>query len=373
MESKRAAKPLIDRAIADAIRKGHAGAPPRSLLSSSHTLAAMLRRPRVSLSSLAPAVRRRQLHDKGIWGLHEPSPSNPESFTAQELSNRARNASLLRLVESYRRHGHRAAKLDPLDLVERAEVPALDARRYGFKLPDSFDVRADLKSSVLPDEPLPDATKPLDTRGILDFPPELKDNGEGRSIEQIATWLEETYCQGVGYEFMHLPDKGERRFLEQLLESSHSRVIPPERQLEQWRLLVASETFDAWAAKRFPQVKRYGLEGAEGMMVAVEQVFKRAIETGAEEMVMWVMEGPRVEWRADVLSLAHSAMPHRGRLNLLTQLLGMDMRILVRKVSRGQIAVISMSRAYADRTRRAATDARSSNSATLATAITIHG
>lgn len=113
---------------------------------------------------------------------------------------------------------------------------------------------------------------------------------------------------------MHLPSKPARRFLETLLERSHAQPLSSAHQLAHWRLLAASETFDHWAAKRFPTVKRYGLEGAEGMMVALQEVFRAASEAGKEDVVL--------------------AMPHRGRLNVLTQMLGLDMRLLVRKVSR---------------------------------------
>ncbi|KAK4050253.1 putative 2-oxoglutarate dehydrogenase E1 component DHKTD1, mitochondrial [Microbotryomycetes sp. JL201] len=227
------------------------------------------------------------------------------------------------VFQTGQRHGHRAARLDPLDLASRPNVPALDPRRYGFKL-DEAHVRSDFRSSTLPEGPAADA-KAIDTRGILDLPVQdvkAKPTGKNgskhattKSIEYISKWLAEVYCEGVAYEFMHMPAKFERRFLEQLLESSHAKPITQEQQLAQWRLLAASETFDAWAAKRFPNVKRYGLEGAEGMMVAISQVMNEVAQQGVEEVVI--------------------AMPHRGRLNLLTQLLDLDMRLLVRKM-RGQ-------------------------------------
>ncbi|SCV70449.1 BQ2448_1843 [Microbotryum intermedium] len=254
------------------------------------------------------ASRQRSLHDQGVWGYQSPRQFTLPDFTRQELQNRAENASLLRLVESYRRHGHRSAGLDPLDLAERPNVPALDARRYGFKMSGPLS-REEFCSEVVPSTALPSTE--LDTQGILDFPESMKDRGL-RSIEEISEWLAQVYCGGIGYEFMHLPSKHERRFLERLLETSHSRPIPAEKQLEYWRLLVASEGFDAWAAKRFPNVKRYGLEGAESMIVALAVLMEDAERRGIQESVI--------------------AMPHRGRLNILTQLFGMDMRLLVRKM-----------------------------------------
>ncbi|GAA5933754.1 uncharacterized protein JCM15063_001407 [Sporobolomyces koalae] len=246
----------------------------------------------------------RALHSKP-FGYRPPSKFTLPDFTPEELSNRVTNASLLRLVESYRKHAHRAARVDPLGLADRSNVPALDPRRYGFEL-ESDRVRDDFKSEVLPE-----ATREqdkLNVTGILGFP----DQGTSKTIDEIAQRLEEVYTGGVGYEFMHLPSKHERRFLETMLEQSHAVPIPTSQQLAQWKLLAASEGFDAWCAKRFPSVKRYGLQGGEGMMVALASLFEQAGKEGIEDVVI--------------------GMPHRGRLNLLTQLLDLDMRLLVRKM-----------------------------------------
>ncbi|GAA5954715.1 hypothetical protein JCM3765_003866 [Sporobolomyces pararoseus] len=250
-----------------------------------------------------PALTR-SLHSKP-FGYRPPSKFTLPDFTEGELLNRVENASLLRLVESYRKHAHRAARVDPLGLADRSNVPALDPRRYGFEL--DGEVREDFISEALP-TPMKKADEKLDVTGILDFP----DGGKSKSIGEIAQRLEEVYTGGVGYEFMHLPSKHERRFLEKMLEQSHAVPIPTQQQLSQWKLLAASEGFDAWCAKRFPNVKRYGLQGGEGMMVALAALFEEAGKEGVEEVVI--------------------GMPHRGRLNLLTQLLDLDMRLLVRKM-----------------------------------------
>jgi probable 2-oxoglutarate dehydrogenase E1 component DHKTD1 len=118
---------------------------------------------------------------------------------------------------------------------------------------------------------------------------------------------------------MHLPSKHERRFLTSLLERSHLSPISPDQQLAQFHLLSRSEWFDSWAAKRMPTVKRYGLEGGESMMVALGTVLERAQKRGIRDTVL--------------------AMPHRGRLNVLTEFLGLDLRLLVRKVRTGSISV----------------------------------
>lgn len=166
-------------------------------------------------------------------------------------------------------------------MIERANVPALDPRRYGFNL-DASLIRSDFVSEVLPE--VVENQDTFDTTGILDFPA-----GSGtsfRTIHEISERLASVYCEGIGYEFFHLPSKHERRFLERLLESSHAIPISKAQALSQWKLLADSENFDRWAAKKFPNVKRYGLEGAEGMMVALGSVFAEAEKIGAEDVVL---------------------------------------------------------------------------------------
>ncbi|GAA5879230.1 hypothetical protein JCM3774_003528 [Rhodotorula dairenensis] len=251
---------------------------------------------------------RRSLHDRGIWGYQSPREFTVPDFTPAELANRVENANLLRLVESYRRHGHRAALLDPLDLAQRPVVPALDPRRYGLAATPN---REEFVSEIVPELGKAAADKTYDVRGILDFP-DTDGDGSHRSAKEIAQRLAEVYCGRVAYEFMHMPSKHERRFLETLLERSHAIPISAAEQRAQWELLAKSEGFDNWAAKRFPNVKRYGLEGGESMMTAVAKVLDEAHARGFEDVVI--------------------GMPHRGRLNLLTQLLDLDMRLLVRKM-----------------------------------------
>lgn len=89
-------------------------------------------------------------------------------------------------------------------------------------------------------------------------------------------------------QFMHLPSKHERRFLETLLEKSHSSPLSKAQQLGHWELLANSEAFDHWCAKKFPSVKRYGLEGAEGMMVALGVVLEEAKARGMDDVVLCV-------------------------------------------------------------------------------------
>ncbi|TNY20770.1 dehydrogenase E1 and transketolase domain-containing protein 1 [Rhodotorula diobovata] len=258
--------------------------------------------------------RTRQLHDDGVHGYQRPLEFTLPDFTPQQLANRARNASLLRLVESYRRHAHRAALVDPLDLAKRPSVPALDPRRYGFSISEeaASKLREEFLSDARPDDMVSEPSDKFNVAGILDFPQGTLGAQEERTMDEIAARLAEVYCGGIAYEFMHLPSKHERRFLETMLEQSHAKPLDANEQLAHWELLTKSEGLDHFLAKRFPNVKRYGLEGGEAMMVVCATLLNEAKKEGVEDVVL--------------------GMPHRGRLNLLTQLLDLDMRVLIRKM-----------------------------------------
>jgi probable 2-oxoglutarate dehydrogenase E1 component DHKTD1 len=151
---------------------------------------------RIDLTHLWVAVR-------SVYGYYAVEETTGEDFNAREMTNRSDNARLLRLVESYRIHGHRCAKIDPLDLMKRPVVPALDPRRYGFSLPLDA-IRPEFRSSVLPEQ-VNEVGDKFDVTGIMQFPAnEIHEIDETRSIEEISTQLEKVYCSGIGYEVIFI-------------------------------------------------------------------------------------------------------------------------------------------------------------------------
>lgn len=118
------------------------------------------------------------------------------------LSNRNRSAALLRYVDNVRRHGHRAANIDPLELMDREEkVAALESKRYGLNPTDSHDIQ-----------------------GIMDVPEStLKGLENGKmKIEDITEHLRKVYLEHLGIEFMHCGSKAVRNWVS---FSRQSRVI----------------------------------------------------------------------------------------------------------------------------------------------------
>lgn len=166
--------------------------------------------------------------------------------TPSELANRSTNAALLRYVDSVRQHGHRAAKIDPIDLLERDPVHALDPRRYG----------------------LDDMEKEYSVHGIL-WNQHMPEGPEGRERLESETWklkdivefLRDVYVGRIAYEFMHSPSKSERIWFTHLLESAGppaADATEREAKRRMWELLARSETFDHFLQAKFPNLKRYG-------------------------------------------------------------------------------------------------------------------
>lgn len=175
------------------------------------------------------------------------------------------------MVSSYRRFGHFWAKLDPLARFPTPEVPELSA----FETSDRAVYTSDLPVGQ---------TAPL-------------------SHEALRTLLHTIYCGHIGFECDHLVAAAERKWLYQRIEVWGS--LPPltaEKKKHILGRLMASEVLELYLAKRYVGVKRFGLDGAEALVVAMDEIIHKSGERGIGEVVI--------------------GMAHRGRLNLLVNVVG---------------------------------------------------
>ncbi|KAF9479328.1 dehydrogenase E1 and transketolase domain-containing protein 1 [Pholiota conissans] len=245
---------------------------------------------------------RRGYHDES-FGFRKPRDYIFPDYTQTQLDNRAQNAALLRYVDSMRTHGHRAAKIDPLDLIHREEVAALFPERYG----------------------LTNDEQKYNVNGIL-WTKRVGDTEEGEewwTLKQIREHLRSVYVGNIAYEYMHAPSKTERLWFSHLLESQSLPKpedtplvsIDTEHKRRIHGLLARSEVFDNFLQLKFPNLKRYGLEGGESMLPALDSLFAAAAQAGVQHVML--------------------AMPHRGRLNLLTDVLQYSPAALFHKIKGG--------------------------------------
>jgi len=203
--------------------------------------------------------------------------------TASELEIEARQDRVDQLVRAYRVRGHMISLIDPL-LLARPATPELDPRFYGF-------TEADLD-------------RPFSSRTIKGPPVS--------SLREIVTRLQNTYCRFIGVQFMHIDDLGIRHWLQEKMEGSENRCQLG--RTEQFRILTRltdAVIFEEFIQKKFTGAKRFSLEGSESLIPLLDLAIERAAEMGIDEIVM--------------------GMAHRGRLNVLANILGKSPRRIFRE------------------------------------------
>ena len=208
--------------------------------------------------------------------LNEKVKASKPGASLEEI-NRAVTDSIraLMMIRSYRIQGHLKAKLDPLGLESFAPQPDLDPVNYGF-------TEADMDRPIFIDHVL----------GL-----------EYATVREMLEILERTYCGTFAVEFMHISNPEEKGWLQQRIEGPDKGVaFTAEGKKAIFRKLLEAETFERFLHKRFPGTKRFGLDGGEAMVPALEQIIKRGGAEGVEEIVI--------------------GMPHRGRLNVLAAVMG---------------------------------------------------
>jgi 2-oxoglutarate dehydrogenase E1 component len=194
----------------------------------------------------------------------------------------------VQLVRAYRTIGHLEADLDPLKLSARPPLPQLDPGFYGF-----HDAEMD---------------KPIFIDGVLGM--------ETATPRQMVDLLKRTYCGPIGYEFTHITDAEQKDWLQRRIEGPDKEIsFTPEGKKAILNKLIEGEGFEKFAAARFVGTKRFGLDGAESTIPALEQIIKRGGQLGVKEIVL--------------------GMSHRGRLNVLVNVMGKPYRQLFHEFQGG--------------------------------------
>jgi 2-oxoglutarate dehydrogenase E1 component len=201
----------------------------------------------------------------------------PPIAAGEDAGRKAIQASIraLMLIRAYRVRGHLIAALDPLGIEERPVHADLDPASYGFDDED-FD-------------------QPIYIDRVL--------GRETATLREIVQLLQDTYCQSIGVEFMHISDPEQRIWIQERIEGERNHTdFTPEGKRAILERLTAAETFERFADRRYTGTKRFGLEGGESLIPALEQIVKRGGQLGVRELVL--------------------GMPHRGRLNVLANFMG---------------------------------------------------
>ncbi len=205
----------------------------------------------------------------------QPVPSRLEPAARQERVDQ--------LIRNYRVRGHIMADLDPLD-SPRPHPPELDASYYGFTEAD-FDRVFVTRTARGPDE---------------------------RTLREILRWLRNTYCRTIGVQFMHIDDHVVREWLQNRMEETENHIqLSRDAQLRILERLTQAAVFEAFLETKFTGAKSFSLAGAETLIPLLDLAIEQAGEDGVEEIVL--------------------AMAHRGRLNVLANVIGKSPREIFRE------------------------------------------
>jgi 2-oxoglutarate dehydrogenase E1 component len=211
--------------------------------------------------------------------------------STQDVQQAARDSvRALMMIRAYRTRGHLAAKLDPLGIENRESPAELEPSNYGF-------TEADM-------------ARPIFIDGVLGL--------DTATIPEMIALLRRTYCSTVGVEFMHITDPVEKSWMQERIEGPDKEIaFTPEGKRAILKKLLEGESFEKFVHKRHPGTKRFGLDGGEAMIPALEQIIKRGGALGVEEIIL--------------------GMAHRGRLNVLAAVMGKPYQAIFHEFQGGSI------------------------------------
>ncbi len=210
-------------------------------------------------------------------------------FTEEQVHQATRDSvRALMMIRAYRMRGHFHAKLDPLGLAAVENPEELEPSSYGFS-------EADLDRKIFIDNVL----------GL-----------EFATVREMVAILKRTYCSTLGVEFMHISDPAEKAWIQERIEGPDKGIaFTPEGKKAILNKLVEAEGFEKFIDVKYTGTKRFGLDGSESLIPALEQIIKRGGALGVKDIVF--------------------GMAHRGRLNVLAQVLAKPHRVIFHEFKGG--------------------------------------
>jgi 2-oxoglutarate dehydrogenase E1 component len=193
------------------------------------------------------------------------------------------------MIRNYRMRGHLRANLDPLGIaMPPGDATELDPTTYGFTEADY-------------DRPI-----------FLDYVLGL----ETSTLREILAIVRRTYCGAVGVQYMHISNPQEKGWLQERIEGRDKEIVfTPQGKVAILKKLIEAEGFEKFLHRRFPGTKRFGLDGGEAAIPALEQIIKRGGALGVKDIVL--------------------GMPHRGRLNVLAAVMGKPYHVIFHEFQGG--------------------------------------
>jgi 2-oxoglutarate dehydrogenase E1 component len=205
-------------------------------------------------------------------------PTKPVEGTAQRASIEElvrKQAAVDRIIARYRARGHQLADNNPLKLSNPPAIPDLEPRTYGLTEQDMDEL----------------------------FYTDILKSTERTPLRQIISHLRATYCGSIGSEYTHIVDSQVKEWIQNRLEKTRARTeFKPEQKRWLLQLLTAAEGIEKYLHRKYVGQKRFSLEGGESLIPLLDELIQRAGQQGTREIVI--------------------GMAHRGRLNVLGNILG---------------------------------------------------
>lgn len=207
----------------------------------------------------------------------EADSATAEAAPAVATEQAVREAiSIQLLVRAHQINGHRLAQLDPLNLHSEPAPVDLDPVMYGFSEDDL------------------DRTFQVGSFNMSGF---LHDNAPKQTLRTLLERVRNAYCGTVGYEYMHIPDREKCNWIRDRIERPDAINFSQERKRVLLDRLAWSDGFESFLSSKYSAAKRFGLEGCETLIPGMKEMIDKANELGVDCAVI--------------------GMPHRGRLNVL--------------------------------------------------------
>jgi len=202
---------------------------------------------------------------------------NIEEIPAEEKNfekEKEQSVKAIAMIRAYRIRGHLIANLDPLEIMKRDYLHELHPADHGFKKEDY--------------------NKKIYLNGYLDR--------NYATINEMLSFLKKTYCSNIGVEYMHISDPIEKVWFRERMEKNEYQLnFTDNGKKGILKKLIQAEGFEKFLAVKFLGTKRFGIDGGESLIPALEQLIKKGGQLGVKEMKI--------------------GMPHRGRLNVLANVL----------------------------------------------------
>ncbi|TBW40005.1 2-oxoglutarate dehydrogenase E1 component [Siculibacillus lacustris] len=213
-------------------------------------------------------------------------------LTQEQTQAAARDSvRAIMMIRAYRMRGHLHARLDPLEIAAEKDHEELHPSSYGF-------TEADWDRKIFIDHVL----------GL-----------EFATVREMIEILRRTYCSTVGVEFMHISDPAEKSWIQARIEGPDKHIaFTREGKRAILKKLIEAEGFEKFIDVKYTGTKRFGLDGGEALIPALEQILKRGGQLGLKEVVL--------------------GMAHRGRLNVLAQVMGKPHRAIFHEFKGGSYA-----------------------------------